>query len=289
MPWAFSRWNIRRISSPVRESRLPVGSSARSSAGRLTRARAMATRCCWPPDICEGSWSMRVASPTCLSSDSASPPRVAAGRPPQGVVQRHQDVVQGRRSRQQVEALEDEAQFRRPHQGPLVGREAAHLLAVEPELARTWPVEAAQDVHERRLAGARGPHQGHHFAAGNGQGNALEHGHVHFAKVVGLGDVFQADELAGDGRVLLCRLGMAQCRAHIVAWRGRAHDGRQAEAGRQGRCPGGEDIYDSRRAGGLQRYLCREKTGLEPNGCYWRKISGIVAGDCPLNWQVRRA
>src|SRR2546425_6859627 len=31
-------------------SRLPVGSSARISAGRLTRARAIATRCCSPPD-----------------------------------------------------------------------------------------------------------------------------------------------------------------------------------------------------------------------------------------------
>ena len=30
--------------------RLPVGSSARRMAGRLTRARAMATRCCCPPE-----------------------------------------------------------------------------------------------------------------------------------------------------------------------------------------------------------------------------------------------
>ena len=124
-------------------------------------------------------------------------PRLAAGGSPQGVVQRHQDVLQGRGSRQQVEALEDETQFCRPHQGPLVGREAAHLLAVEPELAGTRPVEAAQDVHERGLAGTGGPHQGHHFAAGNGKGNAFEHGHVHFAEVVGLGDVFEPNKLAG--------------------------------------------------------------------------------------------
>ena len=31
------------------------GSSANSIEGRLTRARAMATRCCWPPESCEGS------------------------------------------------------------------------------------------------------------------------------------------------------------------------------------------------------------------------------------------
>ena len=204
---------------------------------------------------------MRVASPTCLSSDSARRLALAAGRPPQGVVQRHEDVVQGRRSRQEVEALEDEAQFCRPHQGPLVGRKAAHLLAVEPELARAGPVEAAQDVHERGLAGAGGPHQGHHFAAGDAQGNAFEHGHVHFAKVVGLGDILQADELAGDGRILLCRLGMAQVGAQCGKQR-RAHDGRHRrgrEVRRDYRGPGGEDIYHSRRGKRLQ--LCCEDNG----------------------------
>ena len=35
----------------VRLSRLPVGSSARIRLGPLTKARAIATRCCWPPDI----------------------------------------------------------------------------------------------------------------------------------------------------------------------------------------------------------------------------------------------
>ena len=34
----------------VEESRLPVGSSASSNDGCVTSARAIATRCCWPPD-----------------------------------------------------------------------------------------------------------------------------------------------------------------------------------------------------------------------------------------------
>src|SRR5665647_1076288 len=32
-------------------SRLPLGSSASTSTGCIASARAMATRCCWPPDI----------------------------------------------------------------------------------------------------------------------------------------------------------------------------------------------------------------------------------------------
>ena len=52
------------ISSLVRVSRAPVGSSARMMAGSLTRARAMATRCCWPPESSVGLWCARSASPT---------------------------------------------------------------------------------------------------------------------------------------------------------------------------------------------------------------------------------
>ena len=36
--------------APVAKSRLPVGSSASSTAGRTTKARASATRCCSPPE-----------------------------------------------------------------------------------------------------------------------------------------------------------------------------------------------------------------------------------------------
>jgi len=41
--------------APVTSSRLPVGSSANSTLGSFIRARASATRCCWPPDSCAGS------------------------------------------------------------------------------------------------------------------------------------------------------------------------------------------------------------------------------------------
>ena len=47
--------NYNRIMlSPVLPSRLPVGSSASSRGGPAIRARASATRCCSPPDICAG-------------------------------------------------------------------------------------------------------------------------------------------------------------------------------------------------------------------------------------------
>ncbi len=46
--------SISITASPFFESRLPVGSSARRIAGSPARARATATRCCWPPESCDG-------------------------------------------------------------------------------------------------------------------------------------------------------------------------------------------------------------------------------------------
>ena len=52
---------------PVPESSWPVGSSASSSCGRLASARAIATRCCSPPDSSCGRWRARSPSPTSSS------------------------------------------------------------------------------------------------------------------------------------------------------------------------------------------------------------------------------
>ena len=54
VPRAFTSRNSRMISWAISGSRLPVGSSASSSIGSLMRARAIATRCCSPPDSCSG-------------------------------------------------------------------------------------------------------------------------------------------------------------------------------------------------------------------------------------------
>ena len=56
------------ISSRVPSSRLPVGSSASSTLGSLTSARAMATRCCCPPDSSDGRCRCRSSRPTLASA-----------------------------------------------------------------------------------------------------------------------------------------------------------------------------------------------------------------------------
>src|ERR1019366_852573 len=52
---------MRRISARISRrslaSRLDSGSSISTSGGSMTMARAIATRCCWPPDSCPGNLS----------------------------------------------------------------------------------------------------------------------------------------------------------------------------------------------------------------------------------------
>ena len=47
-----------------------MGSSAKTTVGRLTRARATATRCCWPPESWFGLWSSRSARFTVAITES---------------------------------------------------------------------------------------------------------------------------------------------------------------------------------------------------------------------------
>ncbi len=60
-----------RTSAAVPVSRAPVGSSANTTSGSVTRARAMATRCCWPPDSSPGRRLALSARPTRASIASA--------------------------------------------------------------------------------------------------------------------------------------------------------------------------------------------------------------------------
>ena len=80
-PAALSASKRASTSSVLWLSSAPVGSSASSSTGSVTIARAMATRCCWPPDSCDGRWCSRSASPT-RSSAARARRRRSADRTP---------------------------------------------------------------------------------------------------------------------------------------------------------------------------------------------------------------
>ena len=61
-----------RIATPVRKSSSPVGSSASSTELPVASARAIATRCCSPPESWCAKWFSRPASPTCARVSAAT-------------------------------------------------------------------------------------------------------------------------------------------------------------------------------------------------------------------------
>ena len=67
--------------SRVISSSAPNGSSIRSSGGENERARAIETRCCIPPESCQGWWSANVESSTSSSISSTRPWRFARLQP----------------------------------------------------------------------------------------------------------------------------------------------------------------------------------------------------------------
>ena len=152
-----------RISPLVRESRLPVGSSANITDGRETSARATATRCCWPPESSDGRCLSRSVRPTLSTTWSSQAWSGLDARE----LERQHDVLGRGQHRQQVEELEDEADVVAAQLGQRRVVEVADLLARDRHGAGGRLVEAGEDVHQRRLAGAGRAHHGRQAAAGD--------------------------------------------------------------------------------------------------------------------------
>ncbi len=125
-------------------------------------ARAMATRCCWPPESSAGVWCSQPSSPTRASAGLGG--GMAGGRLFAAIEQRQFDILQRRGARQQVEALKDEAQVVAAQQGALVAVEAFDMDAAKQVVAGSRRVEAAEDVHRGGFAGTARPHDGDEFA-----------------------------------------------------------------------------------------------------------------------------
>ena len=128
-PSAFSWSSSSMSAAALRESRFPVGSSHSSRLGRLTSARAIATRWHSPPDSVVGSASSRWPSPTASSASTAAWSRVA---PRRLVVQLgEQHVLQRRPVGQQVERLEDEPDPAAAQRGPVPVGQRGRVQAVQ--------------------------------------------------------------------------------------------------------------------------------------------------------------
>jgi hypothetical protein len=87
---------------------------------------------------------------------------------------RQHDVLERSQIGNQVELLEDEADFFGANAVEIGGGEIGDVLFVEPDFARGGAVEAADEVHQRRFAGAGGTHHGEPLAGLDVQRDIVE-------------------------------------------------------------------------------------------------------------------
>src|SRR5262249_14780721 len=129
--------------------------------------------------------------------------------------QERQLHVLGRvQDRDQVVELEDEA-----HVVAAAGRERAlggwpDLGARDDDLARGRAVDARDQVEERRLARARGAHQGYELALGHLEVDAVEDHDLLAVPLVDLSDLRDAHHRASRPRVRALLRRRRRCRAH---------------------------------------------------------------------------
>ncbi len=204
MPAALSRliWarRISRITAALSGSRLPVGSSASTSAGRCASARATATRCISPPDSSRGRLPARCARPTAVSSSST---RCAAAGPASPLSASGRPTLRATlRCGSRWKAWNTKPMRARRTRVRAVSSRLREVAALEQDLARVGHVEPGDEVEQRGLADAGLAHDRDVLARLHRELEAVEHAPAARA-AVGLrqvANVEHAGQIAADGR-----------------------------------------------------------------------------------------
>ena len=134
-------------------SRLPVGSSAKTTAGRVTSARAAATRCCCPPESSAGRCRDGPRGRARRANRRSTPVRAATGQG-SGIMMFSRRTQRG----QQVERLEDEPDPVPAQPGELPFTEAGQVGARRGGPRRSRSVQPGQAMQQRGLARTRRAH-----------------------------------------------------------------------------------------------------------------------------------
>ena len=179
--------SISMISVPVLVSRLPVGSSARITRGSTESARAIATRCCSPPERCDGRWVARSARPTSASRASARSARVDAGRtrPARASTWMFSSAVSvGIR----LNCWKTNPNERSRSSARSPSRMLGEIAPLEEDVAAGGPIERAEELKERRLPGAARAFESDELTGLDAQVDALERVDHERAAIEGLAD-----------------------------------------------------------------------------------------------------
>src|SRR5260370_1863469 len=190
-PLSFKFWKISMISTEVRLSRFPVGSSASRIEGRFTSARAMATRCCCPPDICDGKCCARSASPTIPSASAA---RFSRGFVDLCVERRQLCIFEGSGACQQIEALKDKSNFLISNEGQCLLVVLRYVDPFEQVASGAGAVKTTKHVHKGRFAATARSHDCQELATVNIDTHTAQRVDSRFSEFIVFVQVFDSND-----------------------------------------------------------------------------------------------
>ncbi len=111
-----------------------------------------------------------------------------------GVHQRQCHVVESAGARDELEALEHEAKGRKAQRREIALLQGRDLAPLEEIAAAGGLVETAEQIHQRRFPGARGPHDRKHLDLLDRQVHVHQGVYLDLASLVGLADARQPDD-----------------------------------------------------------------------------------------------
>jgi hypothetical protein len=113
------------------------------------------------------------------------------------VDERELDIVERGGAGEEVEGLEDEADFFIADAGELVVIELGDIVTVEPVAALRRGVEAADEVHQRGFTGSGWAHDGNVLVVADAEVDAAEGVDLLVSHLIGLPEIVGDDDVAG--------------------------------------------------------------------------------------------
>src|SRR4030095_17189415 len=110
------------------------------------------------------------------------------------VEERQLDVLERRRARQEIKALENETKLAIANVGQLIAVETGNIEAIEQVAAVSWAIEATEQIHQGGFPRTTRAHKGDKLTARDFQRNAANGGHVHFTGTAGCVHVLQPND-----------------------------------------------------------------------------------------------
>ena len=177
-----------RTSSAAFRSRSPVGSSATRIVGSVTMARAMATRCCSPPESWAGIMVHPVGKVDDLKGHLHMIPPLSSGKA--GEKQGKLDVFKGGEDRDEIVELKDEPHIDGPPGGKLAFRKGGDIDAADVDRAAVDLIEGGNEIEKGALSRARRAHQRQKLSLFNVEVDIHQDGSDPVSSSVGFGHIF---------------------------------------------------------------------------------------------------